>query len=679
MRSINNMSTNYKFLLLSFLCFFGVKAQKTDSYYQYSIKPLFTQINSRSKVQPINANEHYWIISTTNYDSITTIDFVGNSNPNKPYSLKVNCGEKAPKMIFLMNKDKITWSMLITPFNGGRVFNILNSQLVGEDVFLYCTVSADSLKIQMNQEKSTYLNLPDSSLYMLLKITKSGNCSIENFFLPLSKLQSRLIAINEKSYTIYFPIHPGYNWYKYNLNSTIANNMVSDSLLTGILMQFDFGNKQVKNWISGTLPTAQPFDELSYISTTNKLLLPGKYHGVSATYLIKSPFNPAIKINANPNIYFKKPISFSLNKTYLYWIRIDLDKWSVDEVKFNLIKGSEPYWFINNYGTLQNGYWFQTYSLSDISTDKIIPRWHKVYGNSSNVFSYNHSTNDFYTVGFPDYIQNVEQDGDSLLFITGGQLQMPGPDYIDFDNSDTFHYYIRKGFYCSEYTPTGKLIWARYGNVILNEYGCDRYKSFGGGRLLTSTQSNMSDLDFGFKYIRKVNVGDFSGFVMQMSKAPICDFDIENIDNNHVTINYKGALNANFYYKYGDGSKDSNMNQRYFIHDYRKTGSFLLYCIAKNAYGSDTAYYSIDIYDIVSAKKLTKDNRIVLSPNPTKGQINWDFDNVTSIDIYNNNGQLVLREKTEGNNLNIEQLPTAMYTVVVHTATGSFCNKVVKE
>jgi hypothetical protein len=69
----------------------------------------------------------------------------------------------------------------------------------------------------------------------------------------------------------------------------------------------------------------------------------------------------------------------------------------------------------------------------------------------------------------------------------------------------------------------------------------------------------------------------------------------------------------------------------------------------------------------------------VLSPNPTKGQIHWDIDNVTSIDIYNNNGQLVLREKADGNSLSIEQLPAAMYTVVVHTANGSFCNKVVKE
>lgn len=32
-----------------------------------------------------------------------------------------------------------------------------------------------------------------------------------------------------------------------------------------------------------------------------------------------------------------------------------------------------------------------------------------------------------------------------------------------------------------------------------------------------------------------------------------------------------------------------------------------------------------------------------------------------------------------GNRLNIEQLPAAMYIVVVNTANGSFCNKLVKE
>jgi hypothetical protein len=671
------MSINYKIFAITFLCFFGVKAQKTSVFYQYSISPLQTQIYARSSVHTINGTEHYWILnSTKGIDSIKSIQMVGNSAPNSPYTINVNSFAKSPSMIFLMNKDKITWNMLITPINGGKELKIINSQVVGEDIFLYCTISADSLKIQINQGKSTYVNMPDSSMYMLLKISKSGTCTIENYFMPLSHLQSNLIAINEKSYTVYFPISRTIGWYKTNLNKALVNNIVPDSLLCGILMQFDIGNKKVKNWVSGTLPTEDSRRDISCISTTNKLFLPGKYYSSNSLYGF--PFNPAIKINSNPYIYFKKPISFSPSKTYLYWTFIDLDKWSVDEMQFNLIKGNDAYWYIHNYGVLKNEYWFQTYSLYEIATDKLIPSWQKISGSLSNIFTYNTQIKNFRTTGFPDYIDYVEQDGDSLLFIAGGVLSMPGPSFIDFDNSDSFHYNIAKGFYCSEYTPQGKMVWARYGNVILNEYGIDRYKSFGGGRLLTSTQSYLSDLDFGFKYGRKTYIGDNSGFVMQLSKAPICDFDIENIDNNHVTLNYKGALNANFYYKYGDGSKDSNYNQRFFVHDYKKTGSFILYCIAKNAYGSDTAYYAVEITNIAKVQKLHITNQIEISPNPSPGIVHWDIENTTSVDVFNLNGQLMQRTSTQSNNLDISMLPAQTYLVVVHTKTGSFCSKVVK-
>ena len=683
MRAITTMSINCKAFIFSILCFLGAKAQRTSTFYQYSISPSQTQVYVRSRVQPINSAEHYWILKPTNgIDSFKSIQMVGSSTINKTYTYDVNSYEKSPQLIFLMNKDKIIWNMIITPQNGKKEMNIINSQVVGTDIFLYCNIYADSLKIQLNQDKCSYIRVPDNSMYLLIKITKSGTCIIENSFKPLSntlsQLQSKLIAINEKSYTVYFPIHPGYSWYKNNLDNSLINKIVADSLLTGILLQFDLGNKSVKNLMSGTFPTAQVDEINSYISTTNKLFLPGKYHGKNATFLINSPLKPAIKINDNPLIYFNKPITFSLDNTYLYWTLIDLDKWTVDETQFNLIEGNQSYWNIYNYGVLKNGYWFQTYRLSGIAADDFSPNWQNITGSLSNLFTYNSISKKFQTSGFPDYISCVEQDGDSLLFVAGGGLNLPGPTYIDFDNSDSFYYYIPNGFYCSEYTLQGKLVWARKGNFILNEHCFDRFKTYGGGKLLTSTQSYLSDLDFGFKYIRKVNVGDFSGFVIQLSKAPICDFDIENIDNNHVTINYKGALNANFYYKYGDGSKDSNMNQRFFVHDYKKTGSFILYCIAKNAYGSDTAYYGLDIWDIVSVKKLHKTNQIEISPNPSPGIVHWDIENTTSVDVFNLNGQLMQRTSTQSNNLDISTLPAQTYLVVVHTQNGSFCSKVVK-
>lgn len=660
--------------LLSIFIICNAKAQRTSAYYQFSINPQFTQVNCRSRVQPINSTEHYWILNTSNgYDSIRTITMVGSSAIIKPYTIDIHCYEKSPSLIFLMNKDKITWNLLLTPSGGGRGLYILNSQVVGEDMYLYCSIAADSLKIQLNQGKSTSFNVPDSSMYTLLKISKSGTCAIENFFMPLSKPQSKLIAINNKSYTVYFPIDPGYDWYKSNLDKNLVNKIVADTLLSGIFMQFDLGNRNVKNWISGTFPTRQYPEDNSYISTTNKLFLPGKYHGIAATFKLKFPYNPVYKINSNTPVFMKKPLTFSNLKTYLYWTLIDLDKWAVDEVKFNLIQGSNA-WDLSNYGVLKTGYWFESMALTNVAVEKPITMWQTLSGS---VFTYNTKTQNFVTKGFPPYTDYAEQDGDSLIFIAGGRLGMAGPAYINFD-SDTFHYYIAKGFYCAEYSPDAKMVWARYGNITLNENRFDRFKTMGGGKLLTSTQSYMSDLDFGFRSIRKINIGDNSGYVMLLSRAPIADFDIENIENNHITLNYKGALNANFYYKYGDGSKDSNMNQRYFVHDYKKTGSFILYCIAKNAFGSDTAYYAVDVWDIASAKKLQKSNQIAISPNPSTGLIQWDIENTTSVDIFNLNGQLMQRTSTQSNNLNISMLPAQTYLVVVHNPTGSFCNKVVK-
>ena len=153
----------------------------------------------------------------------------------------------------------------------------------------------------------------------------------------------------------------------------------------------------------------------------------------------------------------------------------------------------------------------------------------------------------------------------------------------------------------------------------------------------------------------------------------------ENITYNHVTINYKGALNANFYYKYGDGSKDSNYNQRNFIHSYKKTGTFLLYCIAKNDFGRDTAYYSVDIYDIVSTTKLNKNNTIKLYPNPTENTLRWDSETTQHVDIFDTNGRLIERIKTTQNTINIGHLLAGIYLVSVHTKDGSYINKVMKQ
>jgi hypothetical protein len=185
-------------------------------------------------------------------------------------------------------------------------------------------------------------------------------------------------------------------------------------------------------------------------------------------------------------------------------------------------------------------------------------------------------------------------------------------------------------------------------------------------------------LDFGFRSIRTIKVGDAQGSVAQMSKAPICDFDIDTIMHNHIVINYRGALNAQYYYKFGDGSLDSNLNQRYFMYNYKNVGTYIVSCIAKNSYGSDTAFYEVVISDIVSAKKLTKNTSIRIYPNPTSDFISWDLPNTNAVEIFNLSGERILKSNTTENSLNIQSLPSGIYIVAIHGDEGSFYNKILK-
>ncbi len=362
-------------------------------------------------------------------------------------------------------------------------------------------------------------------------------------------------------------------------------------------------------------------------------------------------------------------IRFSLD-----WSILDFEKWTFDEIKFSLVKGEKD-WNLNDYGIINSKYWFFSPKISQIAIDQLTPNWIS----NNTIFTYNTQNQSFNSPEFPARTQKVMQDADSLLFLVGGQGSTVGPDYIDYDNSPYSHYPLKKGYFCAEYTPEGKLVWARNENLILNDFLPFNLTSERNTRYLSTSQSFLSDLDLGFRNIKKSHLTDFAGSLSQLSKAPICDFDIELITYNHVTINYKGALNANFYYKYGDGSKDSNYNQRNFIHSYKKTGTFLLYCIAKNDFGRDTAYYSVDIYDIVSTTKLNKNNTIKLYPNPTENTLRWDSETTQHVDIFDTNGRLIERIKTTQNTINIGHLLAGIYLVSVHTKDGSYINKVMKQ
>lgn len=669
----------YKLLVFSFICCCGLNAQKTSTYFQFSFYPALNQQQSHSRTQAINNEEYYWLLNFFTlsggnvFENFDSISFIRKSIPNK-HSVKISNSLPSPNLIFLMNQDKISWNLLINPLSLKHKLNFLNLKVINEDLYIYSYVWADSLKIQFNMNQSKYIDIPNSEGFAMIKISKNGNVSLENFI--ASNQQSRLLFMDDKKYAVYFDINPFNPINKYNLDSNVRKNLIHDTLLTGIILQYEFGSKTAKQWISGTLPCFIPSSGYYFMnaSNKNKILIAGKYFGESTIANYKLPYNPAYKINSNAQQSMVKPLNFNKNISYLYWSVLDFEKWTLDEIKFSLVMGEKD-WNLADYGIINSKYWFFSPKISQIAIDQANPKWIS----NNTIFTYNTQNQSFNSPEFPARTQKVMQDADSLLFLVGGQGSTVGPDYIDYDNSPYNHYPLKKGYFCAEYTPEGKLVWARNENLILNDFLPYNLTSERNTRYLSTSQSFLSDLDLGFRNLKKSHLTDFAGSLSQLTKAPICDFDIEQITHNHVTINYKGALNANFYYKYGDGSKDSNYNQRNFIHSYKKTGTFLLYCIAKNDFGRDTAYYSVDIYDIVSTTKLNKNNAIKLYPNPTENTLSWDSETTQHVDIFDTNGRLIERIKTTLNTFNIGHIPAGIYLVSVHTKDGSYIHKVVKQ
>ena len=71
-------------------------------------------------------------------------------------------------------------------------------------------------------------------------------------------------------------------------------------------------------------------------------------------------------------------------------------------------------------------------------------------------------------------------------------------------------------------------------------------------------------------------------------------------------------------------------------------------------------------------------NMITVYPNPTSGKVKVDSDEVTRIDVYNVNGQLV-KSVFKDSVVDISSLPSGVYTLKVETIQSTFVCRVVKQ
>ncbi len=674
------MKLKYSFLILGFVCFCGLNAQKLGNHFQYATFEKY--IYTGSRVQPVNENQYFWILDdnaissskSMNLDSLVLVNVPQNYRKKLSYKT-LNTQDVA---VAFMNAKTPNWlvNLTATSLNStvGNI-NVVNALISGNDLLLYCKVTGDSILCFSEFQKTSAFNIPDTSGYAVIKISQSAAVSLQNYFVTGNiQNQTKLIWANDKKYCLYFQTPPPPRAAT-PFHKTIPKQLLlPDSQSTAILLQYEFGQTNIVNSMVGTFP-------VSFNTTTSNLcfrndgaLIAGNY---APTMASNFPYFPVYKINNSSPVSIKRPVNFSRKKNYLYWINVNMDSWSIDEIEF--VNSSDTLFpFIYDCGQLADGYWFQCSKMDSIALDQTVLKWQKINNYNKSLFTYNPKTKKIHSLGFPNGIIHTFSDGDSLIFLTGDNNGAYNTPTVDMDESPYFKYPLAKGKYSAEYRMDGSLVWARNEDISTNHPYSTQFVSHHSARYLSLFNDLRPDLDYGFKKTAKQPLNSVNGTVTQLSKAPICDFDIEKITYNHVTINYKGALNANFYFKYGDGSVDSNFNQRTFIHSYKKTGIFLLYCVAKNDFGSDTAFYEININDIVSTKKLDKNKTLNFFPNPTENTLNWEAESTSHVDIFNVNSQFIERIQTSQNSINMAHLPAGIYFVTVHTHNGSFINKVVK-
>lgn len=87
-----------------------------------------------------------------------------------------------------------------------------------------------------------------------------------------------------------------------------------------------------------------------------------------------------------------------------------------------------------------------------------------------------------------------------------------------------------------------------------------------------------------------------------------------------------------------------------------------------------TAYFESTIQGI----RDVGNNAISIYPNPTSEKVKVEAEDVTRIDVYNVNGQLV-KSVSENNIVDISTLPSGIYTLRVATMKSSFVCKVIKK
>ena len=673
------------FILLFCFCVFPMaKSQKTDYAIHWANREM--NLYTSARIEPNKDESYYCILSNNlsssnslaNLDSIRLANITGEDLP----SIKLQTYRNKDLAICHISANTCNWAVNLTAKNQTTLkgsITVINTATISSDLLVFCQITGDSLTTFKGLKKVQQLDLPESTIFCLLRINRDGEISIVNYWnAHLNDFVSRLVWADQNTYCIFLSQQLPSGSIIYPISQYIPkDNLLPDSIMNGCFIQYDFKNNQSLNTLMGYFPILSDQWTSNSYSLNSKIILAGVHLSKKRTANFQS--QKFYKINSSTRSAFPQPKNYNENRSYLAWMILDIDSWKIDQIEY-LSTSDTVQPFLFGYGILKNGYWFLTSGMDSICLNGSSARWNKLSLYERNLISYIPSENKITSLEFPQNVIQAYSDGDSLIFVCGDNSSAnPNVSRVDMDGSSKFKYPLNKGKYSGQYFIDGRLAWARNEDITTQSPMPTIFVSKSNQRFVSPYWDRRTDIDYGFRKLQRPYIGDYSGSIVRLSKAPISDFDIEHAEYNHITLNYKGALNSNFYYKYGDGSKDSNMNQRWILHTYQKKGKYLIQCISFNNYGRDTAFYAVEISEIVSSQKIKKHPTLNLYPNPTQDFVSWDLPQTQGIDIYNSSGAHLQHFETNASKVDIKHLPPGIYIITINTSQGHFFGKIIKE
>jgi hypothetical protein len=74
-----------------------------------------------------------------------------------------------------------------------------------------------------------------------------------------------------------------------------------------------------------------------------------------------------------------------------------------------------------------------------------------------------------------------------------------------------------------------------------------------------------------------------------------------------------------------------------------------------------------------------QDKNLVISPNPSTGIFRWNDISLKNVDVYDVSGRIIFQERTDNQEVNLQNLQTGIYFLRLSNEKNTFVRKIIKE